>query len=393
MSPSCILLNTFDGSFIAACYREAPQLAGASYADQQGALLATNFGASDFYAAALERMGWRTQCIVANAVPLQHAWAMENEVATVQGGQPLTGLEVAAEQVFRLRPDVLYVQEVNHIPTAFLEAVRPYIGLLCGQVTGPTIPGVPYERYSVLLGSSPEHVLRLRAIGLNVYDQPLAFSQTVLAAVGDHGWGERDLECSFIGSVQSSAGSPDELLENLARTSPTMFWGDGAERLAPTSAALARHGGPAWGNAMFGKLARSRITIHRHGEDAGRFASEQRLFDATGCGALLITDHKDNLQELFAIGEEVVAYRSQEECVALVAYYLEHPEAAQAIARAGQARTHSDHSHGRRMQHTAALLERHVSAHRDPGGSTASLLPTRGKTRHNGAPRQQGSMS
>ena len=40
-----------------------------------------------------------------------------------------------------------------------------------------------------------------------------------------------------------------------------------------------------------------------------------RLFEATGSGACLVTDWKENLGELFEPDVEVVTYRSVAECV------------------------------------------------------------------------------
>ena len=74
-----------------------------------------------------------------------------------------------------------------------------------------------------------------------------------------------------------------------------------------------------------------------------------RLYEATGCGSLLITDAKDNLHELFEIGTEVLAYSSPEEAVELAAHYAKHPEEARRIAGAGQARTLAEHSYEKRM--------------------------------------------
>ncbi len=71
---------------------------------------------------------------------------------------------------------------------------------------------------------------------------------------------------------------------------------------------------------------KSFITINRHIDVAENYANNMRLFEATGCGALLITDYKDNLNELFEIGEEIVAYRSPEEAAALIKYYLSNPK-------------------------------------------------------------------
>ena len=40
-------------------------------------------------------------------------------------------------------------------------------------------------------------------------------------------------------------------------------------------------------------------------------ATNMRLFEATGCGAMLITDAKQNLGDLFSVGVEIVAYRDE----------------------------------------------------------------------------------
>jgi SAM-dependent methyltransferase len=111
---------------------------------------------------------------------------------------------------------------------------------------------------------------------------------------------------------------------------------------------------------MFSTLRRSQITINHHIDVAQTYANNMRLFEATGCGALLVTDHKDNLNELFAIGEEVIAYRSLAECAELVRYYLSHPEEARRIADRGQARTFRDHTYAKRMAQTAEILNRHL---------------------------------
>jgi spore maturation protein CgeB len=86
-----------------------------------------------------------------------------------------------------------------------------------------------------------------------------------------------------------------------------------------------------------------------------------RLFEATGTGAMLLTDRKKNLSELFEIGKAVVAYSSKEEAAMLVRHYLDHPEEAEQIARAEQARTLRDHTFAQRMQELVPILTRHMA--------------------------------
>ncbi|ETR65868.1 MAG: hypothetical protein OMM_13594 [Candidatus Magnetoglobus multicellularis str. Araruama] len=76
---------------------------------------------------------------------------------------------------------------------------------------------------------------------------------------------------------------------------------------------------------------------------------------------LLINVYKDNLNELFEVGKEVVAYRSPEECVDLIDYYMKHTMEARRIAEAGQRRTLRDHSYLQRMIETSGILKKHLN--------------------------------
>ena len=113
---------------------------------------------------------------------------------------------------------------------------------------------------------------------------------------------------------------------------------------------------------MYRALARSRITLNRHIDVAENNANNMRLYEATGVGALLITDRKDNLGEIFEVGREVVAYGSAAEAAELIRHYIAHPEEARRIAQAGQARTLAEHTYRQRMQELAPILERHLAA-------------------------------
>jgi spore maturation protein CgeB len=104
-------------------------------------------------------------------------------------------------------------------------------------------------------------------------------------------------------------------------------------------------------------LARSRITVNTHASVAGLDANNLRLYEGTGMGALLLTEHHRNLQDLFRIGTEVVSYRNAKEAADLVGYYLEHEQEARQIAAAGQARTLSAHTWIDRMERVVRLVE------------------------------------
>ncbi len=100
---------------------------------------------------------------------------------------------------------------------------------------------------------------------------------------------------------------------------------------------------------MFRILRDSRIAVNHHIGIAGEYANNMRLFEATGVGAMLLTDEKVNLGEMFEVDREVVTYRTHEECLEKIRYYLSHDRERQAIAEAGQKRTLSDHTYRNRL--------------------------------------------
>lgn len=84
-----------------------------------------------------------------------------------------------------------------------------------------------------------------------------------------------------------------------------------------------------------------------------------RLFEATACGGIVLTEWRDRLPELFDVPGEVDSYRSFDELVdrirALAALPDDHRNA---IAEAGSARAHRDHTLRHRVETIAAALGR-----------------------------------
>ena len=89
---------------------------------------------------------------------------------------------------------------------------------------------------------------------------------------------------------------------------------------------------------------------------AGREAGNMRLFEATGVGAFLLTDFKDNLHTLFEPDREVAVWRSVDDCLASIARYLADDAAREEIARAGQARTMATHTYRQRTQEIMGIV-------------------------------------
>ena len=350
---SCLFLNTYYKSFVDQLYQRNISLSEEPYFVQHQANQETLFGDSDFYSQGLKALGWQVEDLIVNIPALQVAWARENNF---EG----SGLIIAVEQIRRVLPAVVYLQDLSFASQGFLAAIRPFVKLIVGQIASPVPAQADLAGFDLIFSSFPHFVDRFRTQGITAYYQPLAFDPRVLQTIGSISYQERPINCSFVGGISGLHAAGTTLLEVLVAKTPIQLWGYGAASLPADSSLLGCHNGEVWGKDMFALLASSKITINRHIDVAENNANNMRLFEATGCGALLITDYKNNLDDLFVIGTEIVAYRSAEECAALINYYLVHSDEAEIIARAGQKRTLRDHTYSLRMEQTSEILARHI---------------------------------
>jgi SAM-dependent methyltransferase len=346
--PMCLFLNTYYQGFLETMYRKVLTLKSENYDHQKQILQAQFFGDSDFYSRGLKTNGWNAADLIVNCYPLQRQWALENSFS---GNQ----LEITIEQIRKTKPTVLYLQDLSMGTKEFLRAVRPYTDLIVGQIACPISPQTDLKGFDIIFTSFPHYVTRFRKLGIMAYYQPLAFDSRVLE--GDPA-PSRQYPVTFVGGISNAHGKGSAVIEKIARIAPIDFWGYGAGSLPADSVIRKHHHGEVWGLDMFSILRCSQITLNRHVDAAENYANNMRLFEATGCGSLLITDYKDNLNELFDIGKEVIAYRSPEECAAFIQYYTQHPGEAQNIAKAGQQRTLRDHTYLNRMEQTTEIFDR-----------------------------------
>ncbi len=370
-----VIVDTYYPAFLSHFYAQQRGLAVADYPTQLRALLNACFGTSDFYSRHLNALGCEAQDLIVNCVPLQQAWALANNVPLSQLALkvphrlfrlPILGkvlaklpglMDVAIAQIRAAKPDVLYCQDLSFFPGEVLLELKQYVRLIVGQIACPLPPESFLKGYDLILTSFPHFVDRLRAIGVVSEYFRIGFDERVLSLLGKI---DKDIGFSFVGGISRHHSGAIPLLEYLAEHTDMRVFGYGAGSLPSTSPIRQCHGGEVWGLDMYRTLARSRITLNRHIDVAENYANNMRLYEATGVGAMLLTDRKDNLHELFDIGREVVAYSSKEEAAELVRYYLDHPEEAATIAQAGQARTLREHTYAQRMQELVLILKCHL---------------------------------
>jgi spore maturation protein CgeB len=352
-------------------------------------------GWADFWSVALGKLGYEADEVVSNAEPLQRAWARERGVPYEESNWLF---DITAAQVKAFAPDVLFVNDYTTFSADYLRRLRAEcssIRLVLGWCGAPYRDASVFREYDVVLSSAPELVADFRAQGHRCFRINHAFEPRVLERIDLAA--PPDADFTFVGSLAKKRDfhlGREELLLALIEQTPLRIWaeihrpswrergGTLARRAAYDAVRAARRAGVpgsvlaaapparkvlAWGARpelppavdprivrrsrpaiygleMYAQLRRSRVTLNTHIDLSSTYASNMRLYEATGVGACLLTDWKTNLAELFEPDAEVVTYGHAEECAEKVRYLLEHEGERRRIAEAGQRRTLRDHT-------------------------------------------------
>jgi hypothetical protein len=385
-----LIANTDYAAFLTELYACHPGLSERSYGEQLRFRYATRFGVADFYSRNLRALGHEAQDVYVNNLPMQRAWAKEfvpgMSSETLFGGwldrlwqdtdrpimrriRPLIrpwcrrddeAYRTLTAQVEHHRPDVFLNQAMDGIESRWVHKMRPWVRLIVGQHAATSLPDDgDYSGYDLVISSFPPTVEFFQRKGIPAVLHRLGFDPEVLPLQGNH---PRTYPVTFVGSLFTIHKSRIDWLEQLCVLVPELkIWGPGVELLDASSPLRRRHMGVVWGSEMYEVLLRSQITLNHHG-DVAPYANNCRLFEATGAGAMLLTDWKANLQDLFDVGREVAAYRTAEECAEMIRHYLTHEEARQSMARAGQVRTLRDHTYRTRMQELIDIVHKRMVA-------------------------------
>jgi spore maturation protein CgeB len=373
-----VIVDTCYEAFLASHYRANPGLAHTGYERQHRALLDRSFGTADAYSRNLRDLGHEATELVANCPPMQFKWAEERSLALPVAAKlrPArlnwgTLRRIVDAQIEELDPDVVYVQDVTYFARLRPRALDGGGRFLVAQV-GSQPPSLemlrPYDLVTTLV---PPLVERLRALELDTEYLSVAFDEAVLARLEAEGVtpgpdAERRHPVSFVGSIhpESVHRGGVQLLERLCSDVELEVWGPIHAKLAQSSPIRSRHRGQAWGIDMYRVLAQSRIAVNRHGDFAGGYAANMRIFEATGVGALLMTESAANLPDLFEPDREVVAYDDVDDLVGKIRHFLEHEDERRRIAAAGQRRTLTEHTYQQRMGQLAGMLESRLAQRR-----------------------------
>lgn len=260
-------IGVYYPNYLEQFYARRPGLAARPYAAQHATLIADCFGSSDFWTRALSGLGYETCDLVANAEPMQRAWAAERGLAFGEAGWLF---DITEAQVRDFRPDVLLVADYSTVTAAYIRRLRescPSLRLVLGWCGAPYHDGSVFRECDVVLSCVPELVEHFRAEGHRSRHVNHAFEPRVLEKLGPPAAPAADFV--FLGSIVKSEQfhlERERILLRLVEETGLQIWSEAGLRPAPPrqkgSAAAGAQGG--------GRGAAARLRA---------FARESRLLD------------------------------------------------------------------------------------------------------------------
>lgn len=378
-------------------YKNHPEVKNLDYQSHNSILINETTEFSGLYTRTIKKAGTEIECIINNDSFLQGKWEYSEK-------EHRNGIRLF-DQIKSIKPDVLWFENITYANNGLIEKVRDEIKdvkLIIASHCSPyninvlnllhktdlvitCTPGIREEfqknglkTFLVYHGFDTEILQKLKPDQKKTED--LIFSGSLSAGAGFHG-----NRISFIETMLKE-GVDINLYVNLesqlkirAKQSIyhfSKFIGEknsailrkyipifefGKEPVSYYSDKLLKNKRPpVYGMEMYDLFNKSKVVLNFHVGAAGNWAGNMRLFEATGIGSCLLTDNKTNLNDLFNVGTEVIAYENVDDCIEKAKWLLENETEREKIALAGKKRTLSEHTVEKRCELIIDIIQREL---------------------------------
>jgi len=357
-------------------YKKTPAVIELSFNENRNKLFDDHFGWPADLCRYMNNKGIQTEFVVANDKILQKKWAGEN------GFQHYSHVkwekEIALKQIKSFSPDILWIPSIFDYYGDFVHEALQYCKKVITWVGSPWPPPKDVTGISVLLTENPNTFHSIQDRFEKVICTKPGFDPEILEKLGP---ATRKHDLTFIGGISDVHTKRAEILAYLLINGIDINIFGNTEtppgRLTNLKACVRQvlrktdfqkaveglkysftksefqrnfeiiqeaHQGQSFGMDMYRTLASSKMTLNIHSELAGKNAGNMRMFESTGVGTCLLTEHSQNITDLFIPSEEVLTYSSKDELPAIIRNMLQKPDKIQRISSAGQKKTLSVHT-------------------------------------------------
>jgi hypothetical protein len=270
---------------------------------------------------------------------------------------------ILLSQISEYKPDVIYSLNMNLMDSKTLKKIKSLGVVPIAQHASPIPPKVFFSDYDHIFSAHPGQVVHFQKQAISSSHLPLAFDLEQFQRMELKGWPERSREITFVGTFGRHQKNTGPLMSAIAKKFPGFeLFTLSSKSVLKKFGVMANWRGNAWGTRMYEVLAESQIVVNRHGPISQGYSVNYRMFEATGMGALLLTEESLNIAELFEPNREVLTYSSVEDLLEKIDFALANPDALRSIAKAGQQKTLDTHTFANRARAVHNLLERKLGA-------------------------------
>jgi len=161
----------------------------------------------------------------------------------------------------------------------------------------------------------------------------------------------------FVGSYYPSRLALFEKIANF----DLAIWGPGWDRLKGNpNLRLAIKGTHTTPSEWVKIYSACKIVLAPHYEEESKlfpvYQASPRVFEAMACGALVFSDHQKDVFSIFKDGEHLVGFRTLEELLKKINYYLHHPEEREKIANCGRQEVLKKHKYVNRLEKLLSIV-------------------------------------
>lgn len=301
--------------------------------------------------------------IIINHEESQKDWAKRNNASF---SEKTWVLDILESQIKQFKPEILFAHDYKYINDTWIEFIKnkySFLKVVIGYDGTALNNGKKFSNYDIMLSCLKSTTEYYNSVGIYSYYLPFAFDTRLLDVVSLKK--RRTHSFTFIGSVFSGYHlARKDLIMFLVKNTPLRIWTNNYNnqwklfskyQLAKLMKidlnsfydnllVSLRRNDQIFGVEMYKLLSDSLITFNTHGDNELNEAANRRLFESTGVGACLLTDWRDNIADFFEPEKEIITFRSKDECVSKVKFYLKNIDKLNKISHAGHLRTLSDHT-------------------------------------------------
>ena len=340
-----------DDQYLRGFYNTHNNIDELSYNELFSMLANDSYGESDFIHPQLEKLGIESKVVFYNNRNLQDKWN--------QNHQDLSYFDILISQIKEYSPDIILNSAIAGFTkeeTAIIKESLPtkdkkMVGFHFSTLDDRFKQNVSF--YDQIYTGSKSYVNMMRSCGIPAYLLRHTFEPEIIDKLSKS---ERKNEICFSGSIcvgKSAHNNRLDMLDILRKFDvPYIFYGNiyDYKQADDKYAGIIKEVEKDKKEGLFGinyysALNQYNICLNLHSPIIGDGAGNMRMFEATGLGICLLTDHKSENAELFDVTNEIVVYDSFEDMVEKAKWLINNPNKARKIALAGQKRTLAEYTY------------------------------------------------